>query len=319
MPPGKIAPAERYYPAPDTAIVSCYFNFSGYRSAAKNLIAFLSSLEESHLEWLLVECAFEDAGFLLPSSRRIVHIRSRDVMWQKERLLNLAVASLSERYSKVVWLDCDVLFENPKWLVQTSELLDSVPIVQPFTQAIWLRPEPSDLRSSGEETWSSFAAVYTKYPNAALLGRYDWHGHTGFAWAARRDTVARHGLYDACLGGSGDHLMAHAFVGDWSSACLTYSLGCDTPFFRHFVDWSERIYPEVRAQVQFVPGTLLHLWHGTIANRHYASRHLKLIQLGFDPRHDIRIGPSGCWEWNSAKTELHQHAREYFLLRKEDG
>jgi hypothetical protein len=37
----------------------------------------------------------------------------------------------------------------------------------------------------------------------------------------------RHGLYDANIGGSGDHLMAHAMVGDFDSACMQHVFSAD--------------------------------------------------------------------------------------------
>jgi len=49
------------------------------------------------------------------------------------------------------------------------------------------------------------------------------------------------------------------------------------------------------------------------------DRNRVLAAFGFDPARDIRIGPSGCWEWASRKPELHRWAREYFYFRREDG
>ena len=73
-----------------------------------------------------------------------------------------------------------------------------------------------------------------------LLGRHTFiMVSTGLAWAGRRDWIERYGLYDCCLSGTADHLMAHTFIGDWQPGCIGIGQG---PAYRHFVRWSERVY-----------------------------------------------------------------------------
>ena len=45
------------------------------------------------------------------------------------------------------------------------------------------------------------------------LSSYFKHGHTGFAWAARRSVLDKHGLYDCQILGNGDFVMGHAMYG----------------------------------------------------------------------------------------------------------
>jgi hypothetical protein len=92
-----------------------------------------------------------------------------------------------------------------------------------------------------------------------------------------------------------------------------------SPLRAHFVDWCKRLYADVRARVAVVPGALLHLWHGEMEHRRYVLRNQQLAAFNFDPKVDIRLSPSGCWEWASDKPELHRWAREYYPSRKEDG
>jgi hypothetical protein len=46
-----------------------------------------------------------------------------NVLWQKERLLNLALQRLPEHCTKVVWLDADTFFTNPNWVRATRRLV----------------------------------------------------------------------------------------------------------------------------------------------------------------------------------------------------
>lgn len=258
------------------------------------------------------------ADFELPDGAGLMRIRGRDVMWQKERLLNIAIKQVPARFAKIVWLDCDLLFGNPDWASETSRLLDRYPVVQPFDTVVRLPRGVTEDAGSGER-WSSFAAAYSKQPQALLSGDFPAHGHTGFAWAARREILSKHGLYDGCVAGSGDHMMAHAFAGDWHGPCIRRIFGDNQAHWTHFAAWSSGIYRDVRAAVSFAPGTLLHLWHGETQDRKYVHRNRDLAGFGFDPSADVRIGPAGCWEWSSDKPDLHRWAAEYFGLRNEDG
>jgi hypothetical protein len=310
--------AETYEPVEDLWLVACYFNPAEYKIKAQNYAVFRDAAARSHLHLLTVECAFGNDPFMLPPAPDVLHVRASDVMWQKERLLNLAVARLPRRCTKIAWLDCDVLFENPRWAVETSRLLDHYPVVQPFATAIRLPSGTRDYCGEGE-VLPSFAAVCAANPETAREGDYEKHGETGLAWAARRDVIAAVGLYDASIIGGGDHLIAHASCGDWSSPCITGLLGAANPHRDHYVRWAEVFYRHVQARIECVAGSALHLWHGDKADRRYFPRHRELESFGFDPEKDLRIGACGCWEWASHKVEMHRWAADYFFQRKEDG
>ncbi len=311
------APATRYTPA-DLWVVTAYFNPESFRSKRENCDRFRASLDAAGIPLLAVECAFDDRPFDLAPSPSVLHVRGRDVMWQKERLLNLAIAALPGAARKVAWLDADVLFENPGWAAEASRRLDEVPVVQPFDRAVRL-PRGESADDGSGESYPGFAAVAAARPHQLLAGDFAAHGHTGFAWAARREVLDGTGLYDACIAGSGDHMMAHAFCGDWTSACVDRIIGAATRHRDYFVNWCRTVYRRVRARVGFVPGAVLHLWHGEVSDRRYVDRNRELAAFGFDPARDIRVGVTGCWEWASRKPELHRWARAYFGRRREDG
>ena len=298
-------------------VVTSYFNPCGYETRLSNFQLFRESLGRAGVNWLAVECAFGDAPFELGESANVVRVRARHVMWQKERLLNVALESLPRRCAKVAWLDADVLFENMDWAIEASRALEEFPVVQLFERVVRLpRGHTSD---TGEgQTYASFASVYRRRPDLSREGDFERHGHTGFAWAARRELLDGRGLYDACVAGSGDHVMAHALCGDFDG-CVRRVLGADSRHLKHFGAWGAQLYERVGGRVGCVRGTLLHLWHGDKANRRYLSRNRKLASFGFDPARDLCVGPTGCWEWASDKRDMHQWFVEYFDGREEDG
>jgi hypothetical protein len=301
----------------DLGIVTSYFNPGAFRTRAANFERFVETIRDAEIPLVIVEACFEGQGPTLDERHGSLRVKARDVMWQKERLLDLGTGWLPAHCTKVAWLDADVLFEDDDWAVATSSLLETAVVVQPFAEVVRLSRGALRPRE-GDDAFESFGAVYVNRPEALRLGKFERHGHTGFAWAARRDVLARSGFYDACIAGSGDHMMAHAFAGDSESACISRMVGRGGRHLAHFRRWSRRLHEDVGGRLSFTPGRLLSLWHGTIENRRYSDRNKELAHLEFDPKEDICISETGCWEWASDKPALHEWARRYFVERKED-
>jgi hypothetical protein len=316
--PTATRPADRYAPTADLYVVTAYFNPARFRSKRHNYKLFRDRIAAAGIPLVTVECTLGDQPFELPAGPDVRRVRGRDVMWQKERLLNVAIAELPTSCQKVAWLDADILFENSDWAPAAAARLDDFPVVQLFDRAVRLQRGTTSDDGDGD-SYPGFAAVYARDPQRLLAGDFAVHGHTGFAWAARREVLVGRGLYDACIAGSGDHMMAHAFCGDWTSTCVDRIIGAANRHRGYFADWCRFVYPRVRARVGYVRGAVLHLWHGEVADRRYVDRNRELAGFGFDPAADVRVGESGCWEWTSKKPGLHRWAADYFGRRREDG
>ncbi len=310
--------AHRYAPAHDLAVVTTYFNPCKYKSRLLNYKLFKSFITASELSLFTVECAFGNSQFELDGDAGVLQFRSSSVLWQKERLLNHAVnAWLPRRFTKIAWIDCDLLFANASWAVETSRLLDLCPVAQVFDFVDRL---PSGWKETGTigDISRSFASVLQ---DGAATRRDSWeaHGHTGYGWAARRGMFEACGLYEACILGNGDHLMAHAFTGEPGVSCVTRRYRDGDPQLEHYREWAGRAYGYCRADVRCVPGTVYHLWHGERENRRYLERQEELNAIGYDPFSDVRVDRDGCLVWCSDKPALHALAVSHFSLRREDG
>jgi hypothetical protein len=310
-------PARRYRTAPDLAVVTSYFNSHNYASKRRGFELFRRSMERSGVPLFIGECAFGDEPFELERSSSVSQFRCDDVMWQKERLLNLTIDRVPDRYSKIAWVDADILFTNPKWIVEASERLDDVPVVQPFSHAVRLRPGETVDFGGGERS-RGFCFTRAALPALARL-RYHIHGHTGFAWAADRQLLSEIGLYDVAIVGTADHLMAHAFSGDFGSPCLELVFGGSCGFLDHFRCWAEAAWERVRGRLGYVEGAVLHLWHGETANRGYVRRYRELAELGYDPAVHLRGEPGALWQLSEDGSLLGDWAIRYFGDRREDS
>ena len=292
----------------DLACITAYFNPVGYSRRRSNYDAFRSALG---VPLLTFECAFGAREPELPSGEWIVHVRARDVMWQKERLLNLALARLPARFTKVAWLDADVGFDNPAWASEASRLLDECQVVQLFERAVRLGPDST----SDPRITRGFAAECADRA-APFDGDRCRHGVTGLAWAARRELLAHTGLYDACIVGGADYMMAHALYGWQGSPCITRTL--QGAHYEHYRSWADGFFARVGGSVAYVRGNACHYWHGRPAHRQYSERHEILASFGFDPARDLTTGADGCWEWAAATPPLRDWLVQYFVDRRED-
>ena len=238
-------PAQRYLPCPELFVITTYYNPAGYRTKRQNYERFAHPLREAGIHLLTVECAFGDEPFELAPSAQVIQVRGHDVMWMKERLINLAVARLPPQATKIAWLDADLLFSNPAWAQETAALLERFPIVQPYTRVGLLEPHQSLFAGRG---FPSFA--YQQHPRR-LWALHDagLPGSPGLAWAARRALVQRHGLYDAAIIGGGDLLFAHASSGRISSPGIRAVTGAEAPktpgsssrLLRRVMRWLSRV------------------------------------------------------------------------------
>jgi len=271
-----------------------------------------------------VELGFHNNFDLQPKDADVlVQLRGQDVIWQTERLFNVALESVPAACDQVAWIDCDMIFGRSDWAAQASELLKHRAMVQLFSHLYELPAEsPDDDLSRSEFSAYSFAnfqgrgpALFQDSPRKARRSRID--GAPGGAWAARRDVLKKHGFYDALVLGGGDEAVTYAAVG-WFEKSLANHLA-NARQKQHYLEWAVPFFHTVRGNIVCVEGDLHHLWHGELSKRSYSKRHQNLVPFGFDPYADISVAENGSWRWNSAKPALHQYVQSYFMSREEDG
>jgi len=263
---------------------------------------------------LTVECALPDQAFEIPPGRGVLHVRSAAVLWQKERLLNIALDAVSNTCRFVAWVDCDLIFLNHNLIKDIVHSLEEYAVTQIFDGMIRL-PRGCLEPSNGEQPSESFMGGLLDSLSRPLKARV---GHPGFAWAARREILeACNGFYDACIIGGADRVMAHAFLGDYHAPVVSrIAIG---PIAPHYLEWARGTYRVVHGSMSVVRGTVLHLWHGESGNRLYFERHISVADLGFNPYEDLIKNYWGCWEWASSKPKLQDWIHAYFTARHEDG
>lgn len=301
--------------------ITVSFNPAGYVNRYSHLELFSENVRRQGLKLLAIELAFDDQPFLVREevADKVIRLRSTSVLWQKERLLNIALDALPPCCDKVAWLDADILFENEAWVTETSALLNRYVVVQPFDVACWLTQGVQSIPA--EDQTDAVATTRRGAANLRMSKPELGLGHPGFAWAARRSLFAKHGFYDRFILGSADLAMFWAVsrsadtwtVREWLEKYCSPELASD------YRDWSKGVFADVAESYSSTPGRVFHLWHGDDRNRQYASRLHILTEARFDPKTDIALDQNQCWQWSNDKPELHRKVCEYFTARREDG
>jgi len=326
--------------------ISAYYNLAGWSSRPRNYRLFRSAIQ---LPLLTVEWHPTGNFQLRPGDAdRLIQIDGGDAMWQKERLLGIALAALPAHVKYVVWVDGDVLFCDPHWHERTRELLDRSAVVQPFSAAAYLDREttlaldqsiatnPGSIGVEGlirrrsfldlrDEVGDRIARVDLdqRFVTSASTNEYKVQDRPayGHAWAARADVLRRIQFYERCVFGAGDLLFCYGILGRGEDLIANHcSAGWnfygDCASYR---TWMDRAADVTAGNVGAVEGTLLHLFHGSLAQRQYKSRLDGLIPLGIDLDRDVHAAEGRPWSWRRERPELTSYFLEYMHRRQEDA
>lgn len=293
----------------DTAVITCFFNFCDYKAPQRNLRRWQRQMETYGAHVFGVELVLPHQTPVSkdwPNWFSIQVFEGLHLLWQKEPCLNLLVNRLPEQFTKVVVCDCDVYFDNPHWLAQTSAVLDVVNACSPYHVAKW----------TDEAGKISRERVSMGSDHTALIP--SWKAHPGFSVALRRDFWSPdgpNGIYPFYVVGNGDTALGVALCGvdPTVTSIKMFRVG---NILDSYMEW----YARVRAWLTgftYVKGNLYHEHHGQLSDRKYYER-LEWIQ-GFDPATYVKFTDDGLLEWTEhAPRKMVEDVASYFVVRKED-
>lgn len=311
----------------DLHVISVISNPIRYASRYRLYRDFEAHMREAGVTHHTVELLFGDRPCEVthPETANHIQVQTFEELWHKENLINVGIASLPADWEYVAWIDADVAFANPAWAVETVQQLQHHHVVQLFSHAIDLGP-----RNEALQTHAGF--VYQYQQNGckppAGHGYTPYYGnpkrnvfwHPGFAWAARREAVDHLGqLMDFPILGSADHHMAMALIGE---ADRSIHHGVSPAYREQVLDWEDRAERHIQRDIGYVPGTILHSWHGKKADRRYVDRWKILVENKFDPRTDLKRDWQGLWQLRvegARQIRLRDSIRAYFRARNEDS
>ncbi len=271
-------------------------------------------LQSPNVRLTTVEAAFGEREHHITdhANARHIQVRTHSETWVKENLVNIGISRLPNDFQYVAWIDADTSFVRPDWAKETVEQLQHFAVVQMFSHAVDLGPNHEVLEN---HMGFGYGHVQRKPVNHGGGPYAFWH--PGFAWAARRSFIESvGGLMDWTLLGAADHVMACAILGKLP---LPAQLERDCPgYIRLAQEWM-RHAAGIKQDLGYVPGTLLHHFHGAKRNRRYVERWEILYRNHYDPLADIKRDWQGLIALSGNKPQLRDDLRMYFRQREEDG
>lgn len=330
----------------DLWAVSAYFNTAGARSRVRN-----HRCMRRHLPIPLLTVEWSPTGaFELEAGRDadvLVQVSGGDVLWQKERLLNVGFAALPAEVGAVAWVDASVVLVHDDWPAAAAAVLEQHPVAQGFAQLHYLdaaataalaggAAAPAELlaRSTSDRATPASARLAAEHGVEALVAA-DVEGHAtmdipveatrlprnpGVAWLARREVLDRiGGLYDRAVVGSGDWLFLLAALGvarPWLEA--VGPLGYGYLARSGYPAWADQVAAALDGDVGWVEADALHLFHGRLADRRYKVRHPDFDALGVDIDADLQLTAHGVWSLVPPRPDVAAHVAGYLAGRDED-
>lgn len=132
-----------------------------------------------------------------PAATIKIHANENQVLWQKERLLNLLLEKVPHEYDAVAWIDSDLIFENRNWLYETLDQLAKHHAVQLYERVDYIGSDGRVEKS------------LPSYGKAIETGKRSYF--PGGAWAARRSSI-KDGLHDESIVGGGDKVQLKQWI-----------------------------------------------------------------------------------------------------------
>jgi hypothetical protein len=305
-------------------VVACYFGDTEIRR--RNFTVFAAALKRQGVPLCVVEM-----GNALPQdvADMYLHVEpTPSLLWCKESLLNRGIKALPLECDVVCWADGDVEFTDDAWARKCEAALTRYAVVQPHTHYAFMTKDvtPTTLRK-GYPLHTSFAYAHATrqfITRGPLRGSIDFHHHhCGFAWVARRaflDDIG--GLYDKCIMGHSDLVMAAAFAGPMTVKALwhhesrlsLYTRGWSGALRSDAMQYQQRVMKALPNHGGFgcvvAPVTLYHWWHGSSKTRNYKNR--GLVLKDYDPK--THVDAEGRWT-DDAPQQLKDDVQAYFDTR----
>jgi len=280
----------------DLAVGLVYFNCVKSKRLLMNYLYVLEKFKMADIPTYTIEM-YEDT----PEIHDAIHVKTEFILFQKERLCHLLEKHIPESYTKLLFIDCDLVFENLNWYNEISEKLKTNNIVQPFSKGVWL-----DITYRKIVKQRVPFVFYTKLGPMTRSGELGGY-HPGFAWAFQRSWFKSYGFFQESILGGGDSIS--------SSLWVNYDMSDTRPFLANAMNaYKDKL--DIQPSICFIEGNIFHLWHGDRKNRQYVERR-DIFAAVKDIRDILKTDKNGLYALKD--DTLKPKIRKYFRNRDDDG
>ena len=240
-----------------------------------------------------------------------LQLRAKDVLWNKENLLNIGVKRLlPDDWKAVALVDCDIDFDNPHFAIDTLKVLNGCKdIIQLHSHVIDLGEDNNPIN-----IFSSFGyqVIHGKKYSVLNIG---WNFfHCGYNVAMTRKAYDKiGGLYEFSILGAGDFSLFLCLIDKGiDSLHEDVSEGYKNTI-REYQDKCKGL------KLGYISGVIRHYYHGSKKNRRYGDRYKILVRHQYDPyKHLTRNSDNLLIPTTECPKQLLNDIFNYFTERKED-
>ena len=278
----------------DTVVCLVSFNAGNFIRPLMNNLYVINLLEKGNIPYYIIELSYPGQEPAFPVRENIIHVSSNSYMFHKENLFNLLVSKLPAQYTKVVCMDGDVVLNNPDWINEVSNKLNTCDIVMPYHDAYQVGFDYNKTEASG--------LVMLDRRSKYEEGMYK----AGYVIAFNRRFFDQIGLYEYAIFGGGDRITLCQFVGR--------PIMVNTFNSTKKQDYIAKI-KDLNLKFEWLDNDIYHLPHGNGKDRQYLERHFLLSNLNIDT--DLVKNSDGVLEFTNPE-KYNQITYDYFKNRKED-
>jgi hypothetical protein len=237
----------------DMAVILCFFNPAKYIRCVQNILTIKNWLELYNIPFYINELAFNNEPFLFEKASNIFQYRSESYLFYKENLNKITEQKIPNSFTKLLFLDADIFFDNPHWYSIISSQLNDTDILLPFKRAFWLDCSYKIIKER------SNALDYTNI-------KIDWDKeHVGFCLAFKRNVFKEIPVYETFFIGGDTQLILYLK----SNGDINHKDVVESNFFYNYIP--DATYPLKKIEYKYDSSNLFiyHLNHGSIIKRNY--------------------------------------------------
>lgn len=289
----------------DLAVGIVYFNCIKSKRLLMNYLYVVEKLKIANIPVFTLEM-FEEH----PEIKDAFHYKTNFILFQKERLCFLLEKHIPKHFTKLVFMDSDLILDNSNWYNELSHKLDFFDVIQPFSKALWL--DITYTKIVKQRPSIVFFKKFNILNNTFGNGGY----HPGYMWGFRREWFNNVGFFQYAVLGGGD---SFSMIGFLNSHPLL--------FFKEYFTQLKCMYSSLHQyllsfknntpRICNLDSNIFHLWHGSPTKRAYVSR-WNILKSISDIRHILSIGSNGLFVLKYNPTLMKQ-IKMYFLNRQDDS
>lgn len=301
----------------DLAVCFVYFNAAKSKRILMNYLYVVEKLKIADIPFFTIEMFITT-----PEIKDAVHLKTDCILFQKERMTSILEKYIPSSFTKLVFLDADLIFDNMNWYNDLSKALNHYTICHVFTKCLRLDITYSNIM---DERLSFVIKRYLNHKkevdgipmfpdpingDVKFVGKDKIQFVPGGGWGFQRDWFKKIGFFeDDILGGSDTYSVQ------------SWNIIPDNYVYPQFIKNSIQKYKKLIAKngspsVTYLKGNVYHLWHGDLKKKQYKTRKNIFTNVK-DIKDIIKPARNGLFELKN-KT-LKKRLCTYFEDRDDDG